>query len=199
VCIPRIRRRTASKLLGTTLVVGGAVALAGCSSGGSTSGTTTTTKVASTTSSTVAPTTSSTPATSVSTSSTSSSTTSAAENLPMTSAVEAQLLAAEAAAHNLPASAYTGLVKGSVYYAYDPATGTYWAGAAATPSSSSEQAEASVDDNGAYGLYERVGSGSWTERDVAMTGIDGDNCTIVIPADVLALWGWAAGTCRPPT
>jgi hypothetical protein len=193
----RIRLRTASKFLGTTLVVGGAVTLAGCSSASAPSSTKIPT-VAKVVSSRTAPTTSTTPSTSAPTGSTIPPAVSAAENLPVTSTVEAQLLAAEAAAHNLAASAYTGLVKSSLYYAYDPATGTYWAGASAIPSSSSVQAGTSVNDNGAYGLYERVGDGSWTESDVAMTGIDGDNCTIVVPADVLALWGWAAGTCRPP-
>ena len=154
------------------------------------------------------PTSTSTPSSSSSKTSPTNSTapaTSAAENLPMTSTVEAQLLAAEASAHYLTASAYTGLVKGSVYYAYDPATTTYWARARVIPSPLSGAAEASLNQGGAFQLYERLDGGNWTEHDVGSTSSVGSpagpvfaKCTIVVPAAVLDLWQWPPGTCRPP-
>ncbi|HWD08014.1 MAG TPA: hypothetical protein VHA57_02860 [Actinomycetota bacterium] len=121
----------------------------------------------------------------------------AAQNLIVTDALRAQLLAAGAALHGLPTSDYTGLVAGQTYYAFDPATGTYWAGAALSPSASSYQAQVSAQDDGSYLLFEKQSGGTWTAKSDGLTGIPGSTCPLPVPAAVLALWHWTSGTCRP--
>jgi len=71
----------------------------------------------------------------------------------VTAEIKSQLLQAGAALNSLPASAFTGLMSGLTYYAYDSATATYWAGAKLVPSSSSLRAQVSVQDNGSYVLF----------------------------------------------
>lgn len=119
------------------------------------------------------------------------------KDLSVTSAVRAELLQAGAALDGLPTSAFEGLVPGKTYYAYDPASTTYWAGAALVPSSKSLQAQVSVQDDGSYLLFSRRAGEPWRAEDVGMTGIAGTKCPIRVPARVLAVWNWAPGTCRP--
>ena len=135
--------------------------------------------------------------------STSSSSTTAAgtgvRNLVVSATVRAQLLAAGAAMNELPAADYTGLVAGTTYYAYDPATATYWAGAGLVPSPTSTPAQVSVQDDGSYVLYEMVQGGAWQARPVGLGATPGQHaCPSALPAAVVALWHWAPGTCRPP-
>jgi len=121
-------------------------------------------------------------------------------NLVVTVAVRSQLVAAGAALNSLPPSAYTGLVPGETYYAYDAATKTYWAGGGLVPSSSSTQAQVSVQDDGAYLLFERTDAGSWKASDVGLAGTAGGTaCTVTVPPAILQLWNWAPGSCRPTT
>lgn len=126
---------------------------------------------------------------------------SGAQNLPVTDAIRAQLVAAGAAEKHLKASDFVGLVKGSTYYAFDPATNTYWAGAALKPSASSVPAQVSTQDDGSYTLFHRSASGTWSAIDTAMAApngpADGTPCTVAPPADVLAAWGWPAHSCHP--
>ena len=97
------------------LTAGAIIAAAGCGSSTSTtaSGVTRTQTVTVTTTGTTG---TATPATS-------------AQNLPVSDALRQQLLIAGARATALPASDFAGLVPGRTYYAYDPASSTYWAGA----------------------------------------------------------------------
>lgn len=178
----------------------GMVAFSGCtgSSGNSASGTTT---------SALATTTTATATTTVITSATSlpagSSTTSgpgsdkAAQNLVVTPALRVQLVQAGAASHDLTAADYTGLTPGATYYAYDPATETYWAGAQLEPSPASMPAQVANQDDGAYLLFERPASGPWKVWNVGLAGIEGTTCPTVVPAGILALWGWPPASCRP--
>ncbi len=99
---------------------------------------------------------------------------------------------------NVPASAYTGLAANKTYYVYDIVTGTYWAGAALVPSSSSTRAQVSVQDDGSYLLFSRPANGTWKAEDVGLSGIGGTTCNVTVPAAVLAIWKWAPGTCRAP-
>ena len=115
----------------------------------------------------------------------------------MTDDVRSQLLRAGAAEHNLPATDYTGLALGLTYYAFDPATGTYWAGARLVPSPSSLQAQVSAQDDGAYDIFMKPANGTWKAEEGGLGGIGGTPC-VVIPPSVLAVWHWAPGTCRPP-
>jgi hypothetical protein len=139
----------------------------------------------------------STPATSTA-GSTSGGTTvaSGAQNLVATAAIKAQLLAAGAALHKLKASDYTGLTKGDTYYAFDAGTKTYWAGTQLVPSSSSQPAQVANQDDGAYLIFRRSGSGPWKgwETGAALHPAD---CRVKVPAAVIAVWNWAAGACHP--
>jgi hypothetical protein len=121
----------------------------------------------------------------------------AAKSLVVTAEIRTQLLQTGAALHGLPASAFTGLMSGQTYYAYDPATATYWAGAKLVPSSSSLRAQVSVQDNGSYILFRRPADKAWTAQDVGLAGIAGTKCTTSVPASVLTVWNWLARSCRP--
>jgi len=120
-----------------------------------------------------------------------------AESLVVTEEIRGQLLQAGAALHGLPVSAFTGLVSGLTYYAYDPATATYWAGAGLMPSSSSLRAQVSTQDNGSYLLFRRPADKPWTAQDVGLAGVAGTKCPTSIPASVLTVWNWPARSCRP--
>jgi hypothetical protein len=86
----------------------------------------------------------------------------AVRNLPVSAAVRAQLLAAFAAYKSIPQSDVAGSRPGSTYYAYDPATATYWAMAAYDPASSVPlQVNVSFQDGGAQGLFKKTGSAPW--------------------------------------
>jgi len=121
----------------------------------------------------------------------------AAESLVVTAEIKSQLLQAGAALNGLPASAFDGLMSGQTYYAYDPATATYWAGAKLVPSSSSLRAQVSVQDNGSYILFRRPAGKAWTAQDVGLAGVAGTQCTTSVPASVLTVWNWPARSCRP--
>jgi hypothetical protein len=120
-----------------------------------------------------------------------------AENLTLTDPIRAQLVEAAARLNGLPASAYLGLVKGESYYGFDPATRTYWAGGALDPSTSSQRAQVSVQDDGGYYIFEEPAGGSWTASAEGMAGIEGATCSVHIPPALVALWHWAAGACHP--
>ena len=81
----------------------------------------------------------------------------AAVNEKVTAPVRNQLIAAAAKINgNVPVTQYVGLEPGRTYYAYDPATKTYWAGAGLVPRSDSTAAAVSVQDNGSYNLFRRT-------------------------------------------
>jgi hypothetical protein len=120
-----------------------------------------------------------------------------AENLTLSTATRAQLTAAAARLNGLPASAYLGLVKGESYYGYDPATSTYWAGAALDPSPSSQRAEVSVQDDGGYYIFQKPAGGNWTASAEGLAGIAGTKCSVDIPPALVTLWHWPAGACHP--
>lgn len=123
------------------------------------------------------------------------------QDLAVTDAIRAQLVAAGAKAKGLTATDFTGLVKGFTYYAYDPATHTYWAGAALKPSPSSMPAQVSTQDDGSYTLFHRSATGSWIAMDSALAGpngpADSKPCSVTPPAGVLTIWGWPANSCHP--
>jgi uncharacterized lipoprotein NlpE involved in copper resistance len=189
---------TPKRVLAVAATAGVMLILAGCSNGANhpaaaptrTTGAPRTTSTAAT-----ATTTSTTTTTAVSPTTTSSPT---AKNLAVTAAVRAQLLQAGAAFNSLPASDYTGLQPGTTYYAYDPTTNTYWAGAALAPSPSSTQAQVSSQDDGSYLLFTQSANGAWVAHDVGLAGVGGSQCPLAVPPAILALWNWAPGTCRAP-
>jgi hypothetical protein len=123
-----------------------------------------------------------------------------AKNLPLTSAVRAQLVAAGAAYHGLAASDFTGLGPGTAYYALDVTTSTYWAGASLVPNPHSYEAGVVVQDDGGYLIFHRPANGVWRAvQDGGLTTAAA--CAryhVTVPADVLAVWHWPPGTCTPP-
>ena len=129
----------------------------------------------------------------------STTTTAAIRNLSVSDALRAQLLAAGAALHQLPVKDYTGLAKGETYYAYDPSTKTYWAGAGLVASPTSMKAQVGNQDDGAYLDFEKQSGGSWKAYDAGPPGSSNYTCAVTIPAGVVSAWGWAAGTCHPPS
>jgi hypothetical protein len=174
---------TQARLWGTSAVLAGMVSVTACSSTASQPA--------------AAPVTSPATVTSTASAAGASPSPTGAENLVLTSAIRAQLVAAAARLNGLPASAYLGLVHGESYYGFDPATNTYWAGAALDPSPSSERAQVSVQDDGGYYVFEEPAGGSWTASAEGMAGIGGNKCPLRIPPALLALWHWSAGVCHP--
>ncbi len=181
-----------AKSVATIVGAGALIALIGCGSGSSGATTAATSQTGPTT---VTVTETSTTATSP-TATGGTSTTGGARNLVVTSSLRTELLQAGAASNGVPAADYTGLARGRTFYAYDPATNTYWAGAQLVPSSSSIKAQVSVQDDGAYLLFNKPAGGTWTVHSVGMTGVAGSTCPVTVPSGVLSVWGWKAGTCR---
>jgi hypothetical protein len=179
---------TQARLGGISAALAGAAFLAACSSSASQPAATNTT---------LAPATSPATATSAAPPASASPSPTGAENLVLTDAIRAQLIEAAAKLNGLPASAYLGLVKGDSYYGFDPATNTYWAGAALDPSPSSERAQVSVQDDGGYYIFEEPAGGSWTASAEGMAGIGGSTCSVHIAPALVALWRWPAGACHP--
>jgi len=186
-----------AKSVAAVVGAGALMALVGCGSSGSTSAATSSTGGGTTVTVTQTSTTATSPTSTASTSTGGTSTTAGARNLVVTNSLRTELLQAGAASNGIPASDYTGLTRGRTFYAYDPSSNTYWAGAQLVPSSSSIKAQVSVQDDGAYLLFNKSAGGTWTVHSVGMTGVGGSSCPVPVPSGVLAVWGWKAGTCRP--
>ena len=108
------------------------------------------------------------------------------KNLVVTPAVRSELLAAYAAFRKIPASDAKGL-PGSVYYAYVPATGTYWAKATWEPTSGDSQTvEVGFQDGGSDGFYKKAANGTWQ----VILGGEPEVCEALkfFPLPVLAAW-----------
>jgi hypothetical protein len=125
----------------------------------------------------------------------------AVENLTISDAVRGQLVAALAAQIDVPVSEYTGLAPGFTYYALDRTTGTYWAGAKPAPAPSTDpnaptRAQVASQDDGAYDVFDKPPGSAWIVHATGATG-QGTVCAVTVPPAVLALWGWAPGSCRP--
>ena len=169
-------RRT---LISAAAVGAATLALAACGSGTTiTSTSTTTTTTPPTTTTTIAVT----------------------RNLVVTASVRQSLVAAAAKFHSLPVSDYLGLQKGLTYYAYDPSTHLYYAAARLVPSPHSYPALVGSQDDGAYNLFTRASTtGVWTVYSDGMGAVQGTKCPVALPAAVLAVWNWTAGSCYPPS
>ena len=110
-------------------------------------------------------------------------------------ATETALVAAGAAYNNLTPADYTGLSEGSVYYAVDSSTGYEYAGGSMVPSAGSTAAQVASQDEGSYLIFEKAPGQDW--KAVAKTGLMATCPADVPPANVVAAWGWAPGTCSP--
>ena len=127
---------------------------------------------------------------------------SGATNLSLSQDLRRQLVHAKAVEVKVPDSAFTGLAKGTAYYALDNSTDIYWAGASVVPSRHSIRAQVASQDEGGYNIFELQPGGTWQIFDTGLDGPDprsGAQCPVQIPDAVLLVWHWALNTCDPPT
>jgi hypothetical protein len=111
------------------------------------------------------------------------------QNLDITSAERGELTAAFLARTGIPLSDVSGggPRPGSVYYAYDPATATYWATADFTPVKGlSPSALEAFEGGGTIGMFRKAGAGSWQMQ----TGASSLGCLAprFFPKAVLIAW-----------
>jgi hypothetical protein len=112
------------------------------------------------------------------------------QNLAADATVRQQLLAAyRSARHNMSPEDITGPDKGSVYYALDNTTRTYWATATFSPSKRADpSAQAAFQEGENIGVFKRTDSGSWTASVHERSHFP---CRGDVPASVLKAWGLA--------
>ena len=107
--------------------------------------------------------------------------------------VRDDLTAAYAGYRGISLSDVAGTRPGSVYYAYDPATYTYWARADFLPSgTASPKVLVAFQDGASIGLFTRIGNGGWQVQ----LGGEPVVCTEVqfFPPAVLMAWSLPTGT-----
>ena len=118
--------------------------------------------------------------------------------------VRNELTAAYVNFRGISAADVAGTTPGSVYYAYDPATYTYWAQADFLPSSTAPvKVLVGFQDGASIGFFTRTGDGSWQVQSGGAPVV----CTEVrfFPQAVLIAWslpadtaGLGCGGSRPP-
>jgi hypothetical protein len=118
--------------------------------------------------------------------------------------VRNELTAAYADYRGISAADVAGTIPGSVYYAYDPATHTYWAQANFQGSSTaSVKVLVGFQDGASIGFFTRIGNGSWQVQSGGAPVV----CTEVrfFPQAVLIAWslpadtaGFGCGGSQPP-
>jgi hypothetical protein len=108
-------------------------------------------------------------------------------NLPVNRDVRDELTAAYVDFRGISLSDIAGTIPGSVYYAYDPATDTYWAEATFVPSrTASPKVLVGFQDGGSIGLFARAARTGWQ----VWLGGEPVVCTEVpfFPPAVLTAW-----------
>ena len=113
------------------------------------------------------------------------------QNLTVDDSIRKQLVTAVAPVHDAPVSDIASTAPGSVYYAYDPATGSYYAMARFVPAAGAPlQVQVSFQDGGAFGLFKKAGNGPWQAENGGFPNI----CAEVkfFPAPVLTAWNQPA-------
>lgn len=114
-------------------------------------------------------------------------------NLAVNRDVRNELTAAYTEYRGISPSDVAGTRPGSVYYAYDPATRTYWAQADFAPSSTaSVKVLVGFQDGASIGFFTRIGNGSWQVQPGGAPVF----CTEVrfFPQAVLIAWSLPADT-----
>jgi hypothetical protein len=120
------------------------------------------------------------------------------QNLVISSAGKSDLTAAYVALRGISFSdlAGGGPEAGTVYYAYDPSTDTYWALARFAPSSTASlDVQVGFQDGGSYGMYKKAGSGSWQVQQPGFPEICGE--AKFFPQAVLTVWGISISSLPP--
>jgi len=101
---------------------------------------------------------------------------------------KAALTAAYVAHTKVPAGDIAGTRAGTVYFAYVPSTGTYWALATFDPSATAaQQTLVGLQDGGAMGVFSRPAGGSWTM--VSTGSFPFCPSRTPLPAEVRSVWG----------
>jgi len=120
------------------------------------------------------------------------------QNLTPTASVQSQLTAAYVSSKGFGSSDITGPQAGSVYYAKELSSGTYWALVTQFNASStaSQQVLVSMQDGGSQGYFKMVKGGAWT----VTTGTSPEVCAqhAFFPASLVTLWNLStvpAGGC----
>jgi hypothetical protein len=121
---------------------------------------------------------------------------SAVQNLVISAAVRSELIDAFAVIRRMPPSYVTGTNPGSVYYAYVPATDTYWAWASFALSTTAVKADPTAcEDGGCIGLFKEVGTGGWQGQ---LGGIPVICAEVAFyPKAVLATWSMQTRVLAP--
>jgi hypothetical protein len=111
------------------------------------------------------------------------------QNLVISSAERNSLTAAFVALKGISPSDVGGTFPGTVYYAYDPATGTYWARAEFEPSrTASLEVQVSFQDGEGVGMFKRTGAVPWQAQLVGSIPFMCNEVKFFPPA-VLTAWG----------
>lgn len=119
------------------------------------------------------------------------------QNLVISGAERSELTAAYVAWRRISLADIGGAgpVPGSVYYAYDPATDTYWALADFEPSSTASlDVQVGFQDGGGIAMYQKAGPGSWQVGNAGVPPFCGE--VKFFPAAVLK--AWLMPTAAPP-
>ena len=114
-------------------------------------------------------------------------------NLVVSRTVRNELTVAYVDYRDIPLSDVAGTLPGTVYYAYDPATDTYWAEATFKPSSTdSTIVLTGFQDGASVGFFTKPGNGGWEVQE----GGAPPACTEVLffPPAVLVAWSLPVGT-----
>lgn len=112
-------------------------------------------------------------------------------NLPATAQIKADLKGAFIARKHIAAQDVVGTTPGSVYYAYDNSTKTYWAQAHFDLSpTASEQVMVGWQDGGGTGLFAMAADSPWSARTGGFPTYCGE--VTYFPPAVLTVWGITA-------
>jgi hypothetical protein len=110
------------------------------------------------------------------------------QNLVVTPSVRDELQAAYVASMQFPPSEIAGTAPNSMYYAYDPATGAYWAMATFVESATaSSNTGVEMQDGGDTGMFTEASDGAWQMRRASFP--TGCGLLHFFPAAVIKVWG----------
>jgi hypothetical protein len=120
------------------------------------------------------------------------------QNLIVTPSVLSQLQAAYVAYMQFPSSDIAGTAPNSVYYAYDPATRTYWALATFVESATASfNTTVDMQDGSNTGMFSETSGGAWQ---VVREGVP-PGCGLLqfFPTAVIAAWALPTPICPMAT